>query len=732
MRCQVCTAEYPYDVSSDEDFLCLFCDGGGKVFPTPVEFLSEKSLGLAREVRQTQLDLTKLIDDTIRDAGVGVFEAGTGVGKSFAYLLPSILTAKGRVLVSTAKKALQEQLIEKDLPLIRQAILDQGGSDFTFAIAYGKSNYICRRKLRASTHDKPVWDAFFDSPKTEWTWDSLTEYTKKGTQARSKKALNVLRYDSNATAENCVGSVCSYASDGTCTYWNAKRAVAAAQVVVTNHWLFGYHIRMGLEKEKPLLGFFDTVIVDEAHKLDDGLRAAFSDGITEERVAGIVRDFEEHVLKGKEWVSAKPVLDANASMFAGVSSASPDGRVDVTSRVLNVKRELQSLLTKMQDGNFARAHLGVYPSLEFGAYLATLGVAQEAEKVLLMTAAAQELSTANAPRTYRAAYLVLSETVDILNKITAPASGESAVTYLGEMRGRPNIITAPVETGPIMQRWLTRDSAKPTTTSPLGTYMHAAVSPRSISFLSATLAVGGSLDVFARRAGVAYNPKLTTGQFGSAFDLARQATLYVSGSIPIPTRGESTDTYRAALADEVYELITANSGNAFVLFTARDEMLDVYSRISSRSGLPILVQNPGQSAADLLAQYRKTNDAVLFGLKSFWEGIDVAGDKLSLVIITKLPFPGRTDAVVNARRENAGDAWFGTVDVPDMIFDLRQGLGRLIRTVTDTGVAAILDSRVLTKPYGKTVLRSTGFTRAHTKLSQVVPVLEAQARARGK
>jgi ATP-dependent DNA helicase DinG len=130
--------------------------------------------------------------------------------------------------------------------------------------------------------------------------------------------------------------------------------------------------------------------------------------------------------------------------------------------------------------------------------------------------------------------------------------------------------------------------------------------------------------------------------------------------------------------------------------------------------------------------YRKTPEAVLFGLKSFWEGIDVTGDKLSLVIITKLPFPGRNDAVVNARREAAGDAWFAHVDIPDMIFDLRQGLGRLIRTVTDTGVAAILDSRVLTKPYGKTVLRSTGFTRAHTKLSQVVPVLEAQARARDK
>jgi ATP-dependent DNA helicase DinG len=253
-------------------------------------------------------------------------------------------------------------------------------------------------------------------------------------------------------------------------------------------------------------------------------------------------------------------------------------------------------------------------------------------------------------------------------------------------------------------------------------------------YVSATLAINGTLDIFKQRVGVhlADNPRLLESMFGTAFDLDKQALLYLSKVVPIPTREDATvGTYRSRLVEEIYDLVSANNGNAFVLFTARDEMDFVTNELKSRSSLPILEQEAGRSAADLLKRFRATDNAVLLGLKSFWEGVDVAGDKLSLVIITKLPFPGRSDPIISARRERAGDSWFAYVDIPDMTLDLRQGVGRLIRSATDRGVIAILDQRVLSKPYGKGVLRSIGLKQVTTNKDAVLRALGNLASKRG-
>jgi ATP-dependent DNA helicase DinG len=171
------------------------------------------------------------------------------------------------------------------------------------------------------------------------------------------------------------------------------------------------------------------------------------------------------------------------------------------------------------------------------------------------------------------------------------------------------------------------------------------------------------------------------------------------------------EEYREALAKEIYDLTYAIQGNALVLFTARDEMKDVYQQLKRKSSYPLLLQTKDKGTGELLQEYRDTDNAILFGLKSFWEGVDIPGTKLSLVIITKLPFPGRNDPIIAARRARAGDRWFPHVDLPDMIMDLRQGVGRLIRTKQDRGVIAILDQRLLTKRYKNQVLRSLGITR---------------------
>jgi ATP-dependent DNA helicase DinG len=239
-------------------------------------------------------------------------------------------------------------------------------------------------------------------------------------------------------------------------------------------------------------------------------------------------------------------------------------------------------------------------------------------------------------------------------------------------------------------------------------------------YVSATLAVNGKMDVFQSRIGVS-TPN--TAIFGSAFDLNKQAILYLTNKVPLPTRNEmEVVDYRSALADEIESLLRANNGNAFVLFTARDEMEYVEAKLRKCYDLPIVAQGQ-KNAADTLKQFMNTPKASLFGLKSFWEGVDVAGDKLSLVIITKLPFPNQSDPVAVARRKLSGDKWFVEVDLPDMIFDLRQGVGRLIRSANDRGVLAILDQRLLTKGYSQRVLNSLGFTKPTTNKDAVVRAL---------
>lgn len=764
MRCTKCLAEFDYatvtaglkagepedsgrEVTAENTkFECLFC--GSVVLHTADDFLSQPQLGLAREIRAPQVALTKLVDQILIQGGAGIFEAGTGVGKSYAYLLPAILNNR-RTVISTAKKSLQSQLFEKDLPFLQNLLATKYSRPFKFAIAYGKSNYICQRQLPRNKAAKAAWSAFSDSLKPAntsenwWTWDALAQYVQ--TKAAAKH-LPVLKYDSDMTAEKCVGAAkCSVSAS--CTYMKHKKEIADAVVVVTNHWLLGYHIRLTRDNGYELLGAVDNFVVDEAHKVEEGIRTAFTDTIPEGLWSKLVNNFERDMLEGsRPFTEAAAVQKEWAALFAqaGTTAAAADGTVanfqTLSQKLLN---ELLHLSNTLRQGKFLVIELklptGAISDTELLTSLA-LGVGGPTSP-----SAIRALAPLHDERwfAYQAFYTELRRLTDAI--LVAHDPNADTVSYLEKdsRSGTRSIVIAPIDVSGFLRDLLTGKggSAKSAATARVkpstGAALQQAVAAgelRSVSYLSATLAVAGKFDVFANRVGIPpQSSALQTALFGSAFDLSKQATLYIPSSMPLPARGESEETYRAALAEEIHALTEANNGNAFVLFTARDEMLDVARRLefglATRTTLPILVQDK-ISAADLLKKYRNTPNAVLFGLKSFWEGIDVAGDKLSLVIITKLPFPGRSDAIVNARRLKAGDLWFPQVDIPDMIFDLRQGIGRLIRTTTDTGVVAILDVRALTKNYSKTVLRSTGFTRAQTQREPILAILRNQATQR--
>lgn len=735
MRCEKCKVELPFDLTETRNFDCLFC--GGRLHPTAEDFVTFPELGLAAEIRPTQIALAKLIDQTLFYGGAGIFEAGTGVGKSYAYLLASILNGK-RTVISTAKKSLQSQLFDKDLPRLQTALKPYKA--FKFAVAYGKSNYICRLALPGSKVARAAWDKFFDTRSAKtidhdwWTWDALTTYTKT---SAPKTHLPLLRYNKEHTAEHCVGAAnCKHSK--TCTYMLHKGEVAVANVIVTNHWMLGYHIRLAREKSYELLGPVEVFIVDEAHKIEDGIRTAFTDTISEGRLDKIVKQFEQRVYEdGSELTQAAPARAAWDSMFQGIGAGAGKEADGTVADFVHISRSLYAELTALRNVFTTKTFLattvgviGAFAEERIAEWLASAG---HTETFLGQISRPPSVLPEQADKwgNYVLAYHALGDIQSMISSASDPQSPR--VTYLDTngRSGERSIAIAPIDVSGYLKDLL----KDPLHVAPMGTLKSPASSTRSVVYLSATLAVAGKFDVFAHRAGLStQSASLNTAQFGSAFDLSKQATLYIPANLPAPDRGAGADAYRSALTEEIHALTEANRGNAFVLFTARDEMLDVAARLQFsstglRSTLPVLVQDQ-ISATDLLKEFRATPNAVLLGLKSFWEGIDVVGEKLSLVIITKLPFPGRGDPVVNARRKKAGDLWFPHVDVPDMIFDLRQGIGRLIRTTTDRGVVALLDNRALTKNYSKTVLRSTGFVTAQTQRDPVLLILKNLAAAR--
>ena len=695
----------PYDPSYASNLACLFC--GKLCRPTPEDFLTHADLGVAREVRPAQIQLTNLIEDKLLFGGITLIEAGTGVGKSFAYLLPAILSGK-RTLITTAKKSLQSQLFEKDLPFLQDVLREQNIT-FKYAMAYGKSNYVCKyAALRRSKKEIEGW-RYFEQFEDTWTWEALDSLKKK----KNSKKLEVLRFDSDLTAEGCIGRPCSYFDNG-CTYTADRKDVSEADVVVTNHWLFGYHLKLMGTLGFALLGAFKNVVVDEAHKLEDGLRTAFTDSISDQKLYKLISAYENAVLgDGREFPKKKELLAGWRNMLSSASALADknDSSVSVADYTASALCDaLAGARTVLEDLKYASDVIGSGDDPQF--------------KQIFQSFIAGHRTSADDPRvgfdysnymsddvrskwaSYRIVYRELLTLHKLVLNAVSHTVNDNFVTYIDRNSKSNQISVSPIELGAYMQV-LYKDPAQ-----------------ISIHFLSATLAVNGSMDVFARRMGLdPRDSRVSSAMIGSAFNIKKQATLYIARDVPEPARDARQEEYRNKLSDQIFALTEANGGNAFVLFTARDEMLHVANDLSSRASNPILVQD-NISASDLLKQYRATDGAVLLGLKSFWEGVDVAGEKLSLVIITKLPFPGRSDPIVNARRAKVGAAWFHYVDIPDMIFDLRQGVGRLIRTTTDKGMVAILDSRILTKPYGKTVVRSTGFSQAHTDINNAIKAIK--------
>lgn len=593
--------------------------------------------------RAGQLEMALAIHEAIEQCGVLIAEAGTGTGKTFAYLVPALLSG-GKVLVSTGTKTLQDQLFDRDLPAVREA-LSLGTS---LALLKGRANYVCLYRLRRAAQQ-----GLFGS-REEAAQIARIERFAAGTVTGDRSDLADVPEDApvwshaTSTRENCLGQECPDYKD--CFVMRARRNALTADVVVVNHHLFFADVALRDEGVAELLPACNTVIFDEAHQLPEVARAFFGERVSTAQLLELARDAR---LELRAAGGASPELDALATRL---ESAARDLRLRF--REPGRMGWTQALSLPGFDDSLAR----LFAALEAcGAQLEA-----QAERSEGLGACARRAGLARA----------------ILARLRESGSTEE-VRWVEVLPHAVALHATPLSSAEHFRRQMDDH-------------------PRAWIFTSATLAVGEDFGHFRRELGV---PEAQARRWESPFDFASQALLYLPKGLP---DDPNAPAFTEAVVEAALPVLQASGGRAFLLFTTLRALRRAHELLRARIDYPLLVQGTG-SRSELLARFRSLGNAVLLGSQSFWEGVDVRGEALSVVLIDKLPFAPPDDPVLAARIEGmkaAGGNPFGELQLPQAVLQLKQGAGRLIRDERDRGVLVLCDPRLLTRPYGRRILRS--------------------------
>jgi ATP-dependent DNA helicase DinG len=585
-----------------------------------------------------------------------VVEAGTGTGKTLAYLLPAAQSGH-KTVVSTATKTLQEQLADKDVPLLQSL-----GVRARFAFLKGRQNYLCLLRYRAF-HAAPTFAVreertLFESIEA---WAEETETGDRAELVDLPESFAAWR-DLSATADQCLGQKC--AEFDRCFVFRMRRLAADADVVVVNHHLFFADLALRTSSAgdggAAVLPRYDAVVFDEAHAVEEVATEHFGHSLSSFRVAELARD-------AARAAQARPSL-LHAAGLAGQLARKSRDFFDATLALAPGQADRFSILPgALEPTEPQRQELReLLRSLS-----AALGTTDDDEEVALLERRCG----------------ALGEDLDLFSE--SARSLDDGLIHWAESRGGNLFLHAsPVEVAKILQDKL-----------------YDRIGP--VVFTSATLAVGGSLDYFERRMGLKDDSgdlfPLEGRVLRSPFDFQRNAALYLPKAMPDP----QDPRFAEAVADELRRLLPVTSGRAFALFTSLRNMRAVHALLARELPYQVLLQGD-QPKAQLLKRFRE-KPSVLFASQSFWEGVDVAGDALSLVVIDKLPFAPPTEPLVAARidrlRAAGEDAFFG-YQLPQAALALKQGFGRLIRSSTDRGIVAILDGRMTRKGYGRLFIES--------------------------
>ncbi len=612
-----------------------------------LDHVVERKTGGSR--RAGQVEMVEAVAAAITDDSHVLCEAGPGTGKSFGYLIPAICSGK-RVVVSTANKSLQDQLSTQDLPFLAE-VLGELGITFTWATVKGRRNYLCRSRLAERLEATSDQQSLFAEEVPEDLLSLLAEWVQLNSSGdRDDLPGHVpeeLWSEVSVAGIECPGSDGCPQGDG-CFAMAALAEAQEADIVVANHHLYGADLMMG----GIVLPEHDLVVFDEAHRLEDTLASAFGVEMTEARfwhfqrmAAGYLRD-----------PAAKPSLDDLARGVRTVDGAlreATPGRIEDPS------------------------------ATSFGAPFSAVSAA--AESVIKAVRATEPARPGAQGARARVLRLGAHLTADIGWSMAPPAGHVAWVERDGQDTA---FKVAPVDVGPVFAERL--------------------LSSKPVILTSATLSVGRSLRSVATRLGFEEDPdsilSYRSAQVGSPFDYDEQARLYLASRLPEP---RSPDYPDAAL-QETERLVAASGGRALVLTTSYRMLELLADRLKETAPATVLVQGELPKRR-LVEQFEQDETSVLVATMGFWEGLDVPGRSLELVVIDKLPFPRPDDPLWAARREaaeRAGLSAFSAVDLPRAAILLAQGAGRLIRTSADRGVVAVLDSRLMKRRYGRQILRS--------------------------
>lgn len=625
-------------------------------------FFSEQS-PLAAEVasfrpRAQQREMALAVAEAIRDNAILVVEAGTGTGKTFAYLVPALL-AGGKVIISTGTKNLQDQLFQKDLPMVRDALK----APVSVALLKGRSNYVCHYHLARTESD-----GMFKTREDIKHLGRIKQYAKVSDSGDKGGLADVpenapIWMQVTSTRDNCLGQECPNHKE--CFVLKARTEAMKADIVVVNHHLFFADVMLRDEGVAELLPACNTVIFDEAHQLPETASLFFGETLSTTLLLDLARDTRIEAAAG-------------AKDFAPLPKACDE--LDKAARDLRLVFKKEGRMPAIATESFK----------EFAPALKTLGEKLAQLSGLLEKQAERSEGLENCWQRAQALSQQLKQWQGLpLSPSPSPTEGEGNgfVRWLEVFHHSLQLNTTPLSIAEIFEKQI-------------------GGSARAWIFTSATLAVKQNFSLYQTEMGL-LNAK--TACWDSPFDYAEHALLYVPTGLPEP----NSEGYTEAVVQAALPLIEASKGRAFLLFTSLRAMQRAHEILTAefdRKGLtyPLMLQGEG-SRSELLSRFRDHGNAVLLGSQSFWEGVDVRGEALSLVIIDKLPFAPPDDPVLAARiaqLNKQGRNAFMEYQLPRAIITLKQGAGRLIRDETDRGVLMICDPRLISKPYGKRIWQS--------------------------
>jgi ATP-dependent DNA helicase DinG len=616
------------------------------------------------EYRRGQLEMAELVHDAFETHHHAIVEAGTGTGKTLAYLIPAICSGR-RVVISTATKSLQEQLYQKDIPFLQKHF----APNLKVAVMKGRSNFLCIAKLnqmqdQALLRGMEELDAFRQIK----DWAKLTE-------TGDRAELTFLPDDSelwgrlDARRDTCTGQKCP--SFNPCFVTGMHQRAKEADLIIVNHHLFFADLALKQDDFGSILPEYSAVVFDEAHEMEDVASDYFGRQISNFRFEELARDADQ---------TLRLLHQGTPSLLRKTQ------RIRERSRgffELFPPREGRFSFTRNEREAFLEQNRETYDAL--ASSLKSLET-----EIAALTAKAEEL-TRIARRSFE-----LRQELSFLFE-----SNEKNFVYWYERRNKGVFLTAtPIDVSQILRERLFEQFD-------------------TVVLTSATLTVGGRFDYIRQRLGIDHAKDRT---LPPEFDYPKQALLYLPRKMPdVRDAG-----FAAKAADEIVQLLEHSQGRAFCLFTSYSQMNDLFERVRSRVSFPLLLQGTAPRSV-LLERFKNTEAAVLFATASFWQGVDVPGEQLSCVIVDRLPFAVPSDPIVAARvraLQDDGRNPFAEFQVPQAVLSLKQGFGRLIRTKTDRGVLALLDTRIQRMPYGKIFLESLPRYRVTSELAEVARFLD--------